>query len=156
MQKHISKRRVVVSAIVVLALAIAGGVAFAYWTASGPGQDTAAVEPGSDVSIVVEDMGSDLYPGGDATITFHVHNNSTTASVRIDKVVQDGDVTGLPVGCLASDFVFDDVTVNQTIAAGDDGASVTGTLHMLNTALNQDLCKGEAPVLHLITDNSAI
>ena len=37
MRKHLSKKRVVLAAIVVVALAIASGVAYAYFTATGAG-----------------------------------------------------------------------------------------------------------------------
>jgi hypothetical protein len=156
MKKHLTKKRVVFAAIVIVALGIAGGVAFAYWTSTGTGSSAASVAAGSDVSIVITDMGADLYPGGSATVKFHVHNNSTTNSVQIGKVVQDGPVTGLPASCLASDFSFGDVSANQTIAANSDGADLTGTLSMANTAANQDACKSQAPVLHLKIDNTGL
>ncbi len=156
MKKHLSKKRVVLAAIVAVTLAIASGVAYAYWTSIGTGTGNAAVAAGDDVDIVVTDTGAALYPGGHATITFHIQNNSTTNSVRVDKVVQDGAVTGLPGGCLATDFSFADATVDQTIAASSDGTDVTGTLSMADTSLNQDSCKLANPVLHLKTDNSGI
>jgi hypothetical protein len=153
--KRFSKKTWVVIGIV-LAIAISAIGAFAYWTASGTGQGTAAVGTDSGVTIVVTDTGAPLYPGGNATITFHVHNSSTTSSVQVGKVVKDGAVTGLPVGCSAADFTFADVTLNETVAANTDGSDHTGTLAMANTPSNQDACKNAAPVLHLKTDNTGL
>lgn len=153
--KRFSKRTWVVIGIV-LAIAMSAVGAFAYWTASGNGSGTAAVGTDSGVDIVLTNMGAALYPGGSATVTFHVVNNSTTSAVQVGKVVQDGAVTGLPGGCLAADFTFADVTLNETVAASSAGANHTGTLVMANTAVNQDACKNASPVLHLKTDNSGI
>jgi hypothetical protein len=74
----------------------------------------------------------------------------------VGKVVQSGPVTGLPVGCLAADFSFADVTLNESVAASGNGPNHTGTLLMANTASNQDACKNSSPVLHLTTDNSGL
>ena len=108
------------------------------------------------MTIVVDDTGAALYPGGTATVTFHVHNDSTTTSVMVGKVVQDGAVTGLPAGCSATDFSFGDATLNESVAANGNSASHTGTLSMANTGSNQDACKNSSPVLHLKTDNSGL
>ena len=107
------------SSAVVAGLATFG--AYAYWTASGTGSGTATVGTDSGVRIVVDNIGAALYPGGSATVTFHVHNDSTTTAVTVAKVVQDGPVTDLPVGCLAADFSFGDVTLNESVAANSDG-----------------------------------
>lgn len=154
--KRFKKRNWILLGILAIVAAMAAFGAYAYWTASGTGSGTATIGTDSGVTIVVTDTGSALYPGGSATITFHVHNDSTTASVEVGKVVQDGPVTGLPGGCAAGDFSFGDVTLNESVAASSDGADHTGTLAMANTASNQDACKNQSPVLHLITDNSGL
>lgn len=74
----------------------------------------------------------------------------------VGKVVQDGAVTGLPGSCLAADFSFGDVTLNESVAASGNGPNHTGTLSMANTGSNQDACKNQSPVLHLKTDNSGL
>ncbi len=154
--KRISKRTAILIGVIVLAAALAAVGAFAYWTAGGDGQGTASVGSDNGVDIVVTDTGAPLYPGGSATITFHVDNNSPTASVMVGDVVQDGPVTGLDPGCSAADFSFADVTLNETIAANSSGPDHTGTLLMANTASNQDACKNDTPVLHLTVDNSSL
>lgn len=150
------KMRTWVLACLAVAFAMAAVGAYAYWTAAGTGSGTAAVGSDNGVDVVVTSTGSALYPGGSATITFHIHNNSTSSSAKVGKVVQDGVVTGLPSGCLASDFSFGDVTLNEEVAASGNGTNHTGTLSMANTSSNQDNCKNASPVLNLKTEASGV
>jgi hypothetical protein len=154
--RRFAKRQWILVAVGAVVAALAAVGAYAYWTASGTGSGTATVGTDSGVTIVVTDTGAALYPGGSATVTFHVQNNSTSSAVMVGKVVQDGPVTGLPGGCSAADFSFGDVTLNESVAASGNGANHTGTLSMANTASNQDACKSTSPVLHLKTDNSGL
>ena len=154
--KRYARKRLVLLGVVAVVAGMAAFGAYAYWTASGTGAGTATVGTDSGVTIVVTNTGAALYPGGSATITFHVQNDSSSSAVTVGKVVQDGPVTGLPVGCSAADFSFGDVTLNESVAASGNGANHTGTLSMANTASNQDACKNASPVLHLQTDNSGL
>jgi hypothetical protein len=155
MKRFAAKRWLLLGVVTVVAGMAAFG-AYAYWTASGTGAGTATVGTDSGVTIVVTDTGAALYPGGSATITFHVQNDSSSSAVTVGKVVQDGPVTGLPAGCSAADFSFGDVTLNEPVAASSNGANHTGSLVMANTGANQDACKNASPVLHLKTDNSGL
>ena len=154
--KRNARKWLVLLGVVAVVAGMAAFGAYAYWTASGTGAGTASVGSDSGVTIAVTSTGAALYPGGSATITFHVHNNSSSSPVTVGDVVQDGPVTGLPGGCSAADFSFADVTLNESVAAGSNGAVHTGTLSMANTASNQDACKNASPVLHLTTDNSGL
>ena len=154
--KRNAKKRLVLLGVVAVVAGMAAFGAYAYWTASGTGSGTATVGSDSGVTIVVTNTGTPLYPGGSATITFHVHNNSSSAPVTVGEVVQDGPVTGLPGGCSAADFSFADVMLNESVAASGNGPNHTGTLSMANTGANQDACKNASPVLHLTTDNSGL
>lgn len=154
--KRFAKKQWVILGLAAVVAGMAAFGAYAYWTASGTGQGTASVGTDNGVTIVVTNMGAALYPGGSATVTFHVQNDSTSASVMVGKVVQDGAVTGLPGSCPAADFSFGDVTLNESVAASGNGPNHTGTLSMANTASNQDTCKNQSPVLHLKTDNSGL
>jgi hypothetical protein len=154
--KRFATKRLLLLGVVTVVAGMAAFGAYAYWTASGTGAGTASVGTDNGVNIVVTDTGAALYPGGSATITFHVQNNSGSSSVMVGKVVQDGPVTGLPVGCSPADFSFADVTLNESVAASGNGADHTGTLSMANSASNQDACKNASPVLHLQTDNSGL
>jgi hypothetical protein len=154
--KRFAKRQWILVAVGAVVAALAAFGAYAFWTASGTGSGNATVGTDSGVTIVVTDTGAALYPGGSATITFHVQNDSSSSAVTVGKVVQDGAVTGLPGGCSAADFSFGDVTLNESVAASSSGANHTGTLSMANTGANQDACKNASPVLHLMTDNSGL
>jgi hypothetical protein len=154
--KRYARKRLVLLGVVAVVAGMAAFGAYAYWTASGTGAGTATVGTDSGVTIAVTNTGAALYPGGSATITFHVQNDSSSSAVTVGKVVQDGPVTGLPVGCSAADFSFADVTLNESVAASGNGPNHTGTLSMANTASNQDACKNASPVLHLKTDNSGL
>lgn len=148
--KRFSKKWMVLGVVAVVAgLATFG--AYAYWTASGTGSGTATVGTDSGVSIEVDSISPALYPGGSATVTFHLHNPSTTTAVTVANVAQNGPVSNLPVGCLAADFSFATVAVNESVAANSDGGSHTGTLSMANTAANQNACKSSSPQLNLTT-----
>jgi hypothetical protein len=149
--KRLAKKRWALLAVAALVAGMAAVGAYAFWTANGTGSGTATVGTDSGVSIVVDSTGTALFPGGTATITFHLHNNSTTTAVTVGKVVQDGPVGNLPGGCATADFSFADVTLNESVAAASNGASHTGTLSMANTASNQDACKTSSPVLNLKT-----
>src|SRR5450759_1033138 len=66
MQKHLSKKRVVLAAIVTVALALASGVAYAYWTSGGSGAGSAAAGTTSGITVNQTNSVSGLYPGGPA------------------------------------------------------------------------------------------
>ncbi len=152
--KRFSRKTIAILAVSATAVIAALG-AYAYWTASGSGQGTAAV--GTDAGVIIENVAftGSLYPGESVQVDFDVRNLSADAKAKVDKVVQDGPVTGLPTGCSAADFSFADVSINKEFLESES-AHYTGTLSMANTAVNQDACKTGAPVLHLETDNSGI
>ncbi len=152
-----NKRRRTIALGIVAALVVAGG-AIAYWTASGTGSGTASVGTDSGLPISAVTFGNSLYPGGKSPVSFTLTNPSTTAAVTVSSVAADTafgggtGVTGLPGGCLATDFSFPAYAVNQSIPAGGTlnvTVATAGGLAMANTALNQDACKSGAPVLHL-------
>ena len=89
MKRFTTKRRWLLLGVVTVVAGMAAFGAYAYWTASGTGSGTATVGTDNGVTIAVTDTGSALYPGGSATVTFHVHNDSGSSSVMVGKVVQD-------------------------------------------------------------------
>lgn len=151
MRKLIRKRVLIpVAAIAVLAVA---GVAYAFFTSSGTGSGTGSVGTVADVTIDSVTVDSTLYPGGSSTVHFTVNNPSTTTAVKVGSVVEDS-ITGLNVGCSASDFTFDAVPIGAISAGG--AAPETGTLHMADTSANQDACKGSPLTLNLKVDNTGL
>ncbi|MGN6190344.1 MAG: hypothetical protein ACTHOE_15750 [Conexibacter sp.] len=157
--RKLMRKRILVPVAAIAALAVAG-IAVAYFTASGTGSGTATVGSAGGVTITGVSFDSTLYPGGSTTVRFTINNSSSDTAVQVGKVIADtragtNGITGLPAGCSASDFTFDDVTVNDSIAAGRSAAE-TGTLHFANTSANQDACQGARPTLNLVVDNSGI
>jgi hypothetical protein len=153
MKKHLSKRRVVVSAIVV-ALAIASGVAYAYWTSTGSGSGTAnAATPAGTLTLHAAGF-TGIYPGGSKTVTFTADNAMGT----------DGYVTTIVFGSVTStgtcqtmltanpgQFTMANVTSNTVVPNGASGLALTGsgTLTWTNLAVDQSACKGAALTLNV-------
>jgi hypothetical protein len=146
------KRALALTAIGVLAVA-AG--AYAYFTSTGSGTATATVGSGSAVTIKGT-VGSTLYPGGNATVTFTVDNPSSAAqrvgtisltSIAVDaghstcsKVITGGN----------PDFTMPAVAVNSTFGPGNNqSVTPTGTLTMNDTGVSQDACQGATLTLSL-------
>jgi hypothetical protein len=150
-------RKRVLALVAVGTLALAAG-AYAYFTSTGSGTATATVGSGSAVTIKGT-VGSTLYPGGNATVTFTVDNPSsasqrvgtiTLASIAVDaghstcsKVLTGGN----------PDFAMPAVAVNKVFASGN-GQTVTptGTLTMNDTGVSQDACQGATLTLNLTSN----
>jgi hypothetical protein len=138
-------------------LTVAAG-AYAYFTSTGSGTATATVGSGSAVTIKGT-VGSTLYPGGNATVTFTVDNPSaaaqrvgtiTLASIAVDaghstcsKVLTGGN----------PDFAMPAVAVNKTYGTGNNqSVTPTGTLTMNDTGVSQDACQGATLTLNLTSN----
>ncbi len=139
------KRRLVPVGLAFLALALASGVAFAYWTAGGTGTGNGGAAAGvSNLTITQVGSLTAMYPG-DGAQTIHVTiANGSTQSVHVTSV--SASVTSTSnVGCTSADFtVGAAAALNIDIAAGASAVNVTGpTIHFFNDpARNQDACKG--------------
>src|SRR5262245_12150725 len=147
MRKHLTKKRVVVLA-VVAAVAAIGATAFAYFTTTGSGTGSASVGTSSAVALHGTTVNT-LYPGTSTEVDFTVDNpasgNPFVGTVKLDSVTTDPAHSG----CTMSDFTMQDVLVNHNFPSGN-GQSVTptGTLAMADNG-NQDACKGAPLTLHL-------
>ena len=168
MKKHLSKKRVVLAAIVTVALALASGVAYAYWTSTGGGTASAGVGAGDLSKIVVTQDGtpSGLYPGGDAQpIAFTVLNNAgyqvnvKTVSVAFASTNPITGGSGLLPACATDDFTLanspvslsgtNGVTIAKNTSVPFTSPGVTlPTIAMKDTAANQDACKNVT--VHLV------
>jgi hypothetical protein len=156
MKKHLSKRRVIVSAIVVVALAIAGGVAFAYFSASGAGTGTAqSANPSSTITLNAT-FTDGIYPGGNKSVSFTADNGNPDTSSFVG-TIQFGSVTSSNGACQtllnahADQFSMVAVTEDTRIAAGASGAALpnAGSLVWTDTDYAQDACKNVPLTLHV-------
>ena len=145
MKKHLSKKRVVLAAIIAVALAISSGVAYAYFTSSGNGTGSAGVGSATGIDLVGTATGV-VTPDGDTASVDVVVTNNGTGSQRVGTVQLESVTT--PAGCDASAFSMANIPVNQTLIAGGT-TSVNGILVMHNNGSNQDLCQGASLTLNL-------
>ena len=154
MKKHLSKRRVVVSAIV-LTLAIASSVAYAYWTSTGSGSGTAnAATPSGTLTLHAAGF-TGIYPGGSKTVTFTADNAMGTDGYVATIVF--GSVTSSVPACQTmltanpGQFTMATVTSNTVVPNGAGGLALTGsgTLSWTNLAVDQSACKGAALTLNV-------
>ena len=141
MKKHLSKKRVVLAAIVAVALAISSGVAYAYWTSNGTGGGTANAAGGGSLAVDQPVAVSGLYPGiVDQDVSIVVTNNESY--VQGLSAVDSSIDSIAPATCLESWFVVTDATVPASTTI-DPGGSVTltGKIRMLEVDTNQNDCK---------------
>ena len=160
MKKHLSKRRVVVAAVVAVALAITSGVAFAYFTASGSGSGTAAAgTAGNDLVVTGTPDATALTPGGTGSvISFAVQNpsnfNQKISNILLVSIAPDSDHSSCAV-VLGTDFSMADVAIgvdgNIAPNAAAQALTETGTLRMLDSGISQNACKGASLTLTFST-----
>jgi hypothetical protein len=159
MKKHLSKKRVVLTTIVAVALTIASGVAYAYFTATGAGTGTAGVGNATAIVLTPTITGS-LVPGGTpATVSIVVKNNGggaqrvgtiTLASITPD-ALHPTCVTTLGAAP-ANAFTMADVSVATTLAPSGGTVTKTGSLQMNDTGVSQDACQGATLSLSLTSN----
>jgi len=152
MKKHLSKKRVVLAAIVVVALTIASGVAYAYFTSSGSNTGTAGV--GGDAGLtVVQKSGtapSGLVPGGPSKNIVVTVTNGATFAQAVTAIAATVTATG-NLGCAVGWFNVTDPAVLPSPAELGPGASqdFTGSISMTENHTDQSACKGAVLTLSL-------
>ncbi len=144
-----SKRRIfLLASVVVVALGVAVG-AYAYWTSGGSGTGTATADTTSSITVHQTSSVTGLYPGGTAATLSGNFDNPNTSAVKISSItaavssVSNGTSDGAKPACTASDFSIGGSVGTTTVASGTGVGSWSGlTIQLLNTAANQDNCKG--------------
>ena len=162
MKKHLSKKRVVLAAIVTVALAIASGVAYAYFTSTSTGSGSATVGDSTPWTVTAATAtGGPLTPGGlSQSVVYTVKNESTGNQHLANVAIKVADADGLPWAsgsCTAGDFAINSAaagaTANDTSKAGTIApggeVSATITLKMVNLDAPQDDCKNVDVPLYL-------
>lgn len=146
------KKKYVASALAAGLAMGAGGIAAAYFSASGGA--TKSVTVASPVTFTVSPgvVSGGLYPGGTAHVNFTVTN---VASFR-EHFNADASLTmtGAPTGCKASWFQISagPTPGSDTLAKhGTSGTSttVTVTVSMVTNTTTQNACAGYSPTVHL-------
>ena len=149
--KRITKRSSIVAVSAAATLVVGGGVAFAYWTTSG--SNTASADVATDVSAsltVTPSAITGLFPGGSAQDVTVVVANPSTTDVRYSNVAVQLVSTDKP-GCTVDNFQLTPVAIAPQIlnAGASSGPIVPATIAMLETGVNQDVCKNAAVTLSL-------
>ena len=153
MKKHLSKKRVVLAAIVTVALALASGVAYAYWTSNGTGGATANAAAGSNTIGITATGVAGIYPSATGqTVTFSATNSGNTSSpvgtIKLDTVTSTG-LCQTMLTAHPNQFTMVDVPVTApAVIAANTVTPVlltpTGTLKWVDGAYDQSDCKNAA------------
>ncbi|MCG8915005.1 hypothetical protein L6E12_04275 [Actinokineospora sp. PR83] len=156
MTHHSTKKRALVTAAIVAVLALAGGVAYAYWSSTGTGSGSATT--GTSSAFVVASStatGGPLSPGGPTqTVAFTVTNPGTgaqnLANVAVTVANADGSAWTSVAGCSAADYSVGTptVTYGEVEPAGVRNGTVTITMN--NLPSNQDGCKNATVPLRFV------
>lgn len=143
-----SRRRIFLLAGVVIALGVAIG-AYAFWTQGGTGSGTATADTTSAITVNQTSSVSGLYPGGPAATLSGNFDNPNASAVQISSItavvssITNGSSDGSKPACTPADFSIGGSVGAVTVPSGTGVGSWTGlTIQLLNTAANQDNCKG--------------
>lgn len=149
-------RRIAVVSIAALAVAVGGGVAYAYWTAGGSGNGTAATGDTQPLKVNQTSVVTGLYPGGPTQDLEGDFDNPNPGPIRVNGVTLSiASVTkavGAPAGvCDATDYTITQPDpVSAEVPSGNGQGAWTGATIQFNNkpAANQDGCKGATVNLH--------
>jgi hypothetical protein len=143
-----NRRRILLLAGVVVALALGVG-AYAFWTQGGTGSGTATADTTSAITVNQTSSVSGLYPGGPAATLSGNFNNTNASAVQISSItavvssITNGSSDASKPACTPADFSIGGSVGTITVPSGTGVGSWSGlTIQLLNTAANQDNCKG--------------
>lgn len=140
-----NKKRFAAVAATAAAVLVGGGIAVAYWTTTGSGSGSATTaNPSGTLTVNQTNTITDLYPGITPVDIDLEIVNPDAAPYYVDEVVVAIDDSAFPVGCTAADYVVTDGTIDDDVP-GSATTAYTGTgasIAMVNSATNQDACKG--------------
>ena len=148
----LKNKRKIKTKVAVLATAfvvIAGGAAFAYWTAGGSGSGTVTTGTNATVTVVQTSTMTDMYPGQAAQALSGNFNNPNAGNTYVTAVTATSyaiDATHVTAGCTVAQGNYTLAGTSNTpgdVPAGNAQGSWSGlTIAMNNLGTNQDACKG--------------
>lgn len=140
MRQMTKKNKIAAVAASAALVAVGGGAAYAYWSTTGSGSGSAAASSGTQAVTLHTSFAAGIAPGESRTVTYTADNPNTSSTVVGSLAAS---VATSDTGCLPTWFGITAPTDPTTVAAKTNGASLgTGTLTFIDTADNQDLCKG--------------
>jgi hypothetical protein len=146
------KKRIIGTTVALVA--IGGGAAFAYWSATGTHDTSTAAGTATNFTVTSEITGDPLSPNGPVkTATFTVTNPGTGVQKLSNMAVTvagTGGAAWTPAGgCTAADFKVGTPSFTATEIKAGEYVTGTVTLQMIDRpGVNQDGCKGAAVPLH--------
>ena len=157
---HFTKKRVAVLG-TIAAVALTGGIAYAYFTDSGSGTGTASVGASSPITLAGTITGT-LYPAGEpASVSVLVTNPGSgsqyVGKVHLASITTDAghSACDLSVSGVNAAFTMADTAVVGTLTksgTAGDHATATGSLQMNDTGVSQDACQGAPLTLHFTSN----
>jgi hypothetical protein len=145
------KRRLIPVALAILVLVVGSGVAYAYWTSGGSGNDTAGVGTNTPLTVAQTNLITGLVPGGSSAVDVTVTNPATFTQSFTQVVIT---VTGATGGCDITWFTGSTVTAapNPSVLAANGGTeALVGSVSMTDLAgTNQNSCKNATLTLHFV------
>lgn len=138
------KKRIIITTAALVALG--GGAAFAYWTATGVGTGEASTGQAVAFEVLSTPAAGDaLTPGGPiqtAAFTIKNENTGTQNLAAVTAKVANDDGTAWASGsCTAADFAVGTPVITYGQLAAGATANGTVTIQMVNRAANQDDCQ---------------
>jgi hypothetical protein len=149
MTRFFSRNRKV-GVVLAVCLVASAGVAYAYWTSSGSGSGGATTASPDAITINQTSTVGGLFPGGPAQALSGNFDNPNAGSIFVGTITAGISAVSGPnitasAPCTAGDYQLNGfpVTVNAEIASGSDvGSWSGGSIQLLNSATNQNGCKG--------------
>lgn len=145
---HGFTKRKTIAAVGVIAVLIAAGGAYAYWSGGGSGSGTATVGTSGAVALTAT-VTPGISPGNSEPVSFAAAN-ATSSSIFVSTVHLVSVTSNVPA-CVTADFTMDDVTTSDEVLAGATAQALTsgGSLDYANTGVSQDACKDATLTLTL-------
>jgi predicted flavoprotein YhiN len=147
--QNTSRKRFTLIASTMAAVLVGGGVAVAYWTATGSGNGPGSVGTSTAVTVDQDSTVSGLIPGGPAKALDFTVNNPAAGPQSINGVSVSVAVTSSPGTCDSSDFSITQPSITGPVAISANGSSQflsssTGAaISMVNKpGVDQNGCKG--------------
>ena len=138
----------------VTAVAVSGGVAFAYWSTGGSGTGNATAGTSASAVTLHSVFDAGLLLGHFETVTVKADGNGTD-DVSLDGKTLKFTVTTDNAGCTAADFTLPDaLALAGVVVHKNDSATTVGssTLTMVSRdAVNQDGCRGALVTIDVAT-----
>lgn len=139
-------------------LLVGGGGAYAYWSTTGSGSGKATNGSSNGSLALTAHLADGLTPGASVPVTYSA-TNAGTSSLKVATISQTGS-TNVPGCVFADNFTIEASVVSNTRVLGTPknqapvavAIAGTSTLMFLDTAENQDACKGAIVTLALTSN----